>query len=159
MGIKRERNELGVHVRLNHVVSNQRGDYSTITVEDEASGLQILEIELTPKQLYDMIANRGSGREAVPAVMPVQSALPWIGQKAWHFSRRLGWEYKADDPAVKAWAAELRDRIGLHSSSVNAHNYGAAASWDVYSNSITEDTAKLYREIIETADLPPKSSR
>ena len=160
MGIRHgDGTQLGVRIRLNHVISNRRGDYSTVVIEDAASGLQIIEVELTPKQLYDMIANRGSGMEAVPAVMPTRGAMDWFGQQSWHFSRRLGWDWKADDPNVKAWAAKLRDDLGLHHSGVTAHNDGARASWDVYSNSITGETYAQYLAIIESAELPPKSRR
>lgn len=159
MGITEERNQLGVHVRLNHVISSHRGDYSTITIEDEASGLQVIEVELTPKQVYDIIANRGSGFNGVPAVMPSARALPWLGQKGWYFSRKLGWGYKADDPTVRQWVDELRERLGLHTSGVTSHNDGAGARWAVYSNSITDDTARLYQETIDATDLPPKSNR
>lgn len=159
MGIRHGGTQLDVRIRLNHVISNQRGDYSTVVIEDAASGLQIIEVELTPKQLYDMIANRGSGMEGVPAVMPTQEAMTWFGQQSWHFSRKLGWEWKADDPAVKAWAARLREELGLHTSSVTDHNDGSRASWTVYSNSITGDSYAQYAAMIEAADLPPKSRR
>lgn len=154
-----ERPELNVTVRLNHITVGMGEDYSTLVVTDNASSCQVLSVKLTPKQLYDMLANRDTGFDGVPADWISPRVYPWIGQKAWYFKRTLGRAWNEDDPAVLQWAEDVRQAVGLHTADVRAYNYGTGVNWSVHSNSVTEDTAALYQQAIDSTDLPPESKR
>lgn len=139
--------ELDVDVRLNYTTSNREPHhYAELRVTDKASGETVLRAQLSPEDLYAVLAGRGTYTRDVQAWLPTPDQFAHLGKECHTFTRLFQVDYSTKDdmrtstardvPEWLEWGEEVRTRFGFHSSSWTDQNNGKRVTFHYYANEL-----------------------
>lgn len=107
-----------VSILISHPHSNVRGNYVSLRIDDETSGLRLLDIELEPEQFMNLMASR---HVYATARVPTATGVSRLFRQREHESRPVPkewtkYDYVRGDGAVKQavdeWAAQIAESEG-----------------------------------------------
>lgn len=144
---------LPVHVELSHP-SGTGGRRAELRIIDARSGIQILEVAINPLQFYNLMTGMIDGAE-LPARIVSPRIFGRVGKQRHHWSRKIGYGIPQDQ--AEAWAAELRDTFQLDTSDVRSVQGGLSATWELWSDALSEEDHAIITNALGIAELPERA--
>ncbi len=152
-----------VTVEMSHGTSNVEPYRTTrLTVSDAVNHHTIVEVCLTPEQMYAIFTSHSSG-EAIPAEVTSAETLVHLNQKTNTFSRlfKRDWDTKGIDddgigdpnaiPEWKEWASVIQVATWSHKWSWRRQNNGIMFVLWRYDNELTDEhAAEIDNTVAET---------
>jgi hypothetical protein len=154
--------KLNVRISLGHVTSNREPEhYSVLEVVDASSRRTIVQVELTPEQVYNLMISRQIEVDGVPALVADAAEAVNLGKEINTFARTFqhtsaiirNWPDgdPAKSPELIEFAEQLQAKTWCHAYRWSGRNNGVNLTLWRYENGLT-DTSKAAIH----AATPPK---